>query len=373
MSSGRAALAGLGRERPADRPGLAQLLGPGDLLQVDEDVVRGDPPAVPGESGRPAPADTRSSVALHPPVGPGVDQAGLPNSGSSWASVVRALRTGPEPGGQPGVVDRDEPGLRALDLLDEDDVGLTQPDLGPGGGRVLHLDRDHRVAAHLAAGQRVAWLRGGPRRWRGSRGEAMPLGVLARVVGVGGRRAWTSEPLHAPTPPTRTTAVTTATTARARRARHSTHAGQNLGTTEVGSYVGRRQAAPGRPWHILNFFPEPHGHGALRPTPAYGSSGLGARLADRLDRPVLVRSRVRQGPAALHARDPWPAPRSAPAPAARRRSPRARRRSTSSSRTFTATPGPSGSGPDSTSGLSPSACPGRCGRRRSAPAPRPHR
>ena len=32
--------------------------------------------------------------------------------------------------------------------------------------------------------------------------------------------------------------------------------------------------APGRPWHILYFLPEPHGHGAFRPTPAYGSSAL---------------------------------------------------------------------------------------------------
>jgi len=24
------------------------------------------------------------------------------------------------------------------------------------------------------------------------------------------------------------------------------------------------------PWHFLNFLPLPHGHGSLRPTPAYG-------------------------------------------------------------------------------------------------------
>ena len=31
---------------------------------------------------------------------------------------------------------------------------------------------------------------------------------------------------------------------------------------------------PGRPWHCLNFLPDPQGHLSLRPTPAYSSSAL---------------------------------------------------------------------------------------------------
>ena len=38
---------------------------------------------------------------------------------------------------------------------------------------------------------------------------------------------------------------------------------------------GRRYAAPpGRPWHILYFLPDPHGHGVFRPTPAKRSSAF---------------------------------------------------------------------------------------------------
>jgi hypothetical protein len=31
-----------------------------------------------------------------------------------------------------------------------------------------------------------------------------------------------------------------------------------------------------RPWHFLYFFPEPHGHGSLRPTFAPARTGFGA-------------------------------------------------------------------------------------------------
>ena len=47
------------------------------------------------------------------------------------------------------------------------------------------------------------------------------------------------------------------------------------------------RTAQRRPWHILYFLPDPHGHGALRPTPAYGSSALSV--------PLLVASPVSDG------------------------------------------------------------------------------
>lgn len=40
-----------------------------------------------------------------------------------------------------------------------------------------------------------------------------------------------------------------------------------------------------RPWHILNFLPEPHGQGAFRPTPAYGSA---VAVADLVASPVSL-------------------------------------------------------------------------------------
>ena len=39
------------------------------------------------------------------------------------------------------------------------------------------------------------------------------------------------------------------------------------------------QLAPGRPWHILNFLPDPQGHGALRPTPSYSLVTLAVVVA----------------------------------------------------------------------------------------------
>ena len=38
------------------------------------------------------------------------------------------------------------------------------------------------------------------------------------------------------------------------------------------------QRAPDRPWHILNFLPEPHGQGAFRPTPANSSESCPASV-----------------------------------------------------------------------------------------------
>src|SRR5947209_20490381 len=43
----------------------------------------------------------------------------------------------------------------------------------------------------------------------------------------------------------------------------SAAAGTRAGASEPVVYIAA-------PWHFLNFLPLPHGHGSLRPTPAYG-------------------------------------------------------------------------------------------------------
>ena len=289
MSSGRAALAGLVGERPADRLGLAQLLGPRDLRQVDEDIVRGDPSTIPGEpedrhQGRPV------ELALHPSVGAGVDQARLPEQRQQLGVGGPGAADGAEPGRQPRVVDRDEPGLGALDLLDEHNVGLAQPHLRPGCGRVLHLDRDHRVAADLAAGQRVTGSRfrlGRGRRRRGRR--CVTRRPRRRCRRGGGRRDVAAAG-----------AESTGQGQRGHHGRHSARTAQHTCIHHCSEPRGweeiRRPASDGAgpPVTHLELLPRAARTRCVAADPGVRVVGLGARLADRLDRPVLVRRRVRQ-------------------------------------------------------------------------------
>ncbi len=74
------------------------------------------------------------------------------------------------------------------------------------------------------------------------------------LTGAGSGRKATAVPMP---PPATTTAAVTAATVCVR-----VHAARDMSAL-LGRGAGQ---APARPWHILYFLPDPHGHGALRPT-----------------------------------------------------------------------------------------------------------
>ena len=111
-------------------------------------------------------------------------------------------------------------------------------------------------------------------------GDAVGAGLAGAEVTAGAvNGSLPDRPSEAPTATPPPIKMTTATTQPIVYARFQT----NLRGHRVGAH--RHSAPPARPWHILNFLPDPQGHGALRPTPAYGSSAVLAGLPAVLTEP----------------------------------------------------------------------------------------